>query len=173
LFVQTNSALETIPMAPPPRLSLANSAAASASTFSMAASRSGATGACPMAENANASASVSASAERVSIDLFMGLLLQLWRSNSIECRCDGQYGYLHSARKIPSGFFVMTSQLDSTPTAATRSSVNTTPTPLTEGLSCQSIFISYLQNAHVSPMAAAEPIDPASSPNTPYSIRVM
>src|SRR5262245_14221821 len=156
-----------------PRLSLAYSAAASASTCSMAARRSCATGACPMAESANASASISAGAERVSIDLFMGLLLQLWRRNSIEFRCGGHYGYLHSARRMPSGFFVITSQLDSTPTAATRSSVNAIPTPLTEGLSCQSIFISYLQNAHVSPMAAAEPIDPASSPNTPYSIRVM
>src|SRR5215470_18985471 len=126
-----------------------------------------------MAENANASASVSASAERVSIDLFMGLLLQLWRSNSIEFRCDRQYGYIHSARRMPSGFFVITSQLDSAPTTATSSRVNATPAPLTAGLNCQSIFISYLQKAHVRPTAAAEPIEPASSPNKPYSIRVM
>ena len=80
---------------------------------------------------------------------------------------------LHSARKMPSGFFIITSQLDSTPTATTSSSVNAIPIKLTDGSSCQAIFISYLQNAHVSPIAAAEPINPASSPNTPYSIRVM
>src|SRR5262245_11642100 len=80
---------------------------------------------------------------------------------------------LHSARRMLRGFFTITSQLDSTPTAVTSSNVTATPMRLTEGASCQGIFMPYLLIAHVSPMAPDEPMAPATSPNTPYSIRVM
>src|SRR5215510_14795972 len=76
---------------------------------------------------------------------------------------------LYSARRIPSGFLTITSQLDSAPTAITSAADTTTPSRLTEGMKCQSIFKACLLIAHVNAIAADDPSAPASSPRTPYS----
>src|SRR5262245_6717845 len=55
---------------------------------------------------------------------------------------------IHSARKMPSGFFVITSQLESAPTAATSNSVAAAPRRLTEGTGCQGSSSAYLLTAH-------------------------
>src|SRR5215510_8370419 len=79
----------------------------------------------------------------------------------------------YSARRMLSGFFIITSQLERTPTTVTRSRVAATPIRLTEGIGYQGILILYLLISHVSAIAAAEPVRPASNPSTPYSIRVI
>ena len=61
---------------------------------------------------------------------------------------------------MPSGFLTITSQLDSAPTAITSAAATTTPSRLTDGMKCQSIFKACLLTAHVSAIAADEPSAP-------------
>src|SRR5262249_8739831 len=75
----------------------------------------------------------------------------------------------HSARRIPSGFLIITSQLESAPTAMTSAVATATPSRLTEGIKCQFIFKACSLTAQVSAIAADEPSAPASSPRAPYS----